>query len=182
MSAISSYSGSTDREQTLEHGARVVVHQQRPVARRLGALQLSVDGRLQIDHGARAREPLAVGGIEHRAAARRDDHAVERREVRDHFALALAEALLALFLEDVADVDAGALLDLGVAVEELLPEQGGEALADGGLARAHRADQVKVSFGHECAAAGVCRKRLSKQKGRRNGRPRLLEKRRDVSR
>ena len=65
------------------------------------------------------REPLAVLGVAARAAAGGDDHVLELRERRDHFALALAEAGLAFLLEDVGDVDAGAPLDLDVAVVEV---------------------------------------------------------------
>ena len=101
---------------------------------------------LEVDDGAGLGEPLAVRGIEDHAAARGDDDAVERGEVGDHFALAFAKARFALFFEDVADVDARALLDLGVAVEELLAEQRSEPPADGGLSGAHGTDQVDVTL------------------------------------
>ena len=56
----------------------------------------------------------------------------------------LAKAGLAFFLENIRNVDPGAMLDLGVAVIELQMQQLGELLADGGLARAHRADEEDV--------------------------------------
>ena len=62
-----------------------------------------------------------------------------------------AKPRFALFLEDVADVDAGALLDLGVAIEELLAEQGREPPPDGGLSGAHGPDEIDVTLAeHGC--------------------------------
>src|SRR5581483_1708569 len=56
----------------------------------------------------------------------------------DHLRFPLAEAGLAFLLEDVRDVDAAAGFDLVIAVDEAHAALIGEALADGGLARAHR--------------------------------------------
>ena len=111
-------------------------------------------------------------GIEHRAAAGRDDDAVERAERRDHVALALAKARLAFFLEDVWNVHAAAALDLGVAVEELLVEQRREPLADRGLARAHGSDQVDVrALGRHGRQSSGCRSRA--RSGPKKRRPAL---------
>ena len=87
-----------------------------------------------------------LAGVEDHAAARGHDDAVERRELGDDLALALTKPGFAFLLEDVADVDAGALLDLGVAVDERLAEQRGEPPADGGLSRPHRPDQIDVTL------------------------------------
>ena len=71
-----------DDHHALEHGARIVVHQERP---RLGGLRAAderIDRRLEIDDHAGLGEPLAVRRVEDHAAARRHDDAVERRERR----------------------------------------------------------------------------------------------------
>ena len=68
-----------------------------------------------------------------------------------HLTFAYAKPRFALFFEDVADVDAGAFLDLGVAIEELLAEQGREPPPDGGLAGAHGPDEIDVTLAeHGC--------------------------------
>src|SRR5690606_17483999 len=135
------------RGEPLEHGARVGGLEQRPVAVHARALQLLVDGGLEIDHDAGAREPAARTGVEHRAAARRDDDARMLRELGKAFTLALAEFGLAFLLEDERYIDAGAPLDLGVAVVKPASEDLRELAADRGLARAHRPDQVDVVGG-----------------------------------
>src|SRR5690606_32347055 len=66
-------------------------------------------------------------------------------ELGEAVPLSLAETLLAFLLEDERDVDAGAPLDLGVAVEKAQTERLRELAADGRLARAHRADQVDIA-------------------------------------
>ena len=60
---------------------------------------------------------------------------------RDDRDLAGAEIGLAMQLEDVLDRHPRGLLDLLVAVDEVAVEPVGEAAADGGLARAHHADE-----------------------------------------
>ena len=80
-------------------------------------------------------------GVLHGAAAGREHDARHLRQLVDHVPLPGAEAGLSLALEDVGDVHAGAAFDDLVAVEELELQFLGELAADGGLARAHRADQ-----------------------------------------
>ena len=120
-SARTTAAGSTIRRSSTARGSSFI-SSGRVFAAFVRRTSVSIVG-LEVDDGARLGEPLAVGGIEDDAAARGDDDAVERREVGDDLALALAKPRFALLLEDVADVDAGAFLDLGVAVEELLAEQ-----------------------------------------------------------
>src|SRR5690606_23381773 len=134
--------------------------------------QLIVDRGLQVDDRAGAREAPAGGRIEHRAPAGRDDDASVGRQLGEALALALAEAGLAFLLEDERDVDPGAPLDLRVAVVEAASEGLRELAADGGLAGAHRPDQVEVVAGIQgCARLRRRAHRLSKREGRRNGRP-----------
>src|SRR6185437_8688432 len=57
------------------------------------------------------------------------------------FALALPETCLALFIEDIGDVDAGTALDLSVAVAKRHAQQARQVLAHGTLAGAHGSDQ-----------------------------------------
>src|SRR5688572_5023069 len=102
------------------------------------ALELLLDRGVQEDDRAARGEPLAVLGQEHRPAAGREDDARGRGQRVDHFALADAETLLALALENVGNVDARARLDLGIAVCERQPEPPGQGTPDRGLAGAHR--------------------------------------------
>ena len=75
----------------LEHGPRVVPQQQGPRLRGFRAAHEGVDRGLEIDDDAGLGEPLAVGRVQDRAAACGQDDAVERREVGDDVALALAK-------------------------------------------------------------------------------------------
>ena len=97
---------------------------------------------------AALREPLAILGQQHRAAAGRED---DCRRLAESVSITsrsrIAKARLALVLENVGDIDAGARLDFGVAVDERQSEQPGQCPPDGGLARAHRADQEHVALG-----------------------------------
>ncbi len=86
-------------------------------------------------------QPLAILRQQDRPAAGREHDSLAAREFIDHVALADPESGLALALEDVGDVDAGACLDLGVAVREWKAEPLCELPADRGLARTHRPHQ-----------------------------------------
>src|SRR5687768_9020938 len=130
----------------LEPGAPVGTCQQRPVSALARALELLLDRRVQEDDRAARGEPLAVLGQEHGPAASRKDDAGGRGQRVDHVALADAETLLALALENVGDVDARARLDLGIAIGEWQPEPPGQGTADRGLARAHRANQEDAAL------------------------------------
>src|SRR5690606_95801 len=104
--------------EALEHGAGVRRLQQRPIACGARSPQLLVDGRRQIDDGSGLRPARAVRRVRDGAAAGRDEAAALGGELGEAFPLPLAKAPLALLLEDERDIDAGAPLDLGVAVEE----------------------------------------------------------------
>ena len=61
--------------------------------------------------------------------------------------LALAEAGLALLLEDIGDIDARSAFSISASLStKRHAQQPGQVLAHGGLAGAHRADQVEVGF------------------------------------
>src|SRR5690606_32686276 len=79
--------------------------------------------------------------------AGRDDDAALGGELGEAFPFPLAKAPLALLLEDERDINAGAPLDLGVAVEEAEAQRLRELAADSRLAGAHRADQIDVGAG-----------------------------------
>src|SRR4029077_20049933 len=72
--------------------------------------------------------------------------ALECRECLDRFALALAKARLAFLLEDEWDVDPGPPLDFAVAVVEGQMQRACEMAPDGGLARAHGADEKHAAL------------------------------------
>ena len=94
----------------------------------------------------RAASRSRFSAQEHRAAAGREHDARGRGQLVDHVALADAEALFALALEDVGDVDARARLDLGIAVGERQPEPAGELPANRRLAGTHRADEEDTTL------------------------------------
>ena len=93
------------------------------------ALELLADGGLEIDHGAALGEHAPVIGLDDRAAAGGDHDASQAREPLDGLLFAQPEARLALFLENEGDVDAGAGLDIGVAVVEGESQQAREMAA-----------------------------------------------------
>src|SRR5262245_56335063 len=102
----------------------------------LGALELLAYAGLEIDDMAAVGQALAILRHQHGPAAGRDDHVVQLGQRVDDLALALAKARLAFLLEDVRDVDPGALLDLDVAVVESQTQLTCQLLAYGGLAGA----------------------------------------------
>ncbi len=129
-----------------------------------GALELLVDGGVEEhDHAARG-QPFPVLGQQDRAATGRQHDAITPGQLIDHVAFANPESGLTLALENVGDVDAGARLDLAVAVRERQAKPLCELPADRGLARTHRPDQKDAPNQSRCT--------LSRSSGRkRHGRP-----------
>ena len=84
--------------------------------------------------------------------------------------LKLAEVGFAVGGEDGGDGEAGAGLDVGVEVEELPAEAGGEQAADGGFAGAHEAgeDEAAKVGGRDGGGGGL--RGLVSRRGRRLGR------------
>ena len=131
MSSVSLVSGST----SCSSG---------PVAALAHALCLLLERRLEVDHETPLVKHGAILRQQNGAAAGGEHDGTLARDVLDDFALALAKAVLAFAGKDVRDIDAGARLDLRIAVAKRRAQQPREMFADGGLARAHRADQEDV--------------------------------------
>ena len=86
-------------------------------------------------------------------------------------ALALAEARLALLLEDERNVDPGTPLDLRVAVMEGQPQSARQMAADGRLAGAHGADEKYTGLVEHGSAQDTHAGRIPKRSGRLCRRP-----------
>ena len=79
--------------------------------------------RLQVHHGAVAAQRLSVFRQQYGAAARRQNDAVPRDEIGDDLPLTGAEPGLAFLVENQRNVDTGALLDLGIRIDERQTER-----------------------------------------------------------
>ncbi len=131
-----------------ERALRIDIVEQRTMARMTGAGDLLVQGGLQIHHRAAFGQQAPVLRIEHRAAAGREHDPVEQRQPLDRLLFAGTESGLAFLFEDERDVDAGPVLDVGIAVMERKVQQPRELAPDGALSRAHRTDQIDVLLGN----------------------------------
>ena len=89
----------------------------------------------------------------------RDDAAPGAEQAEDRLLLALAEARLALALEDLGDRPAGGGLDLGVGVAGLEPEPLRDDLRRGALARRHEAGEDDRGPGGAPGATSAIRSR-----------------------
>ena len=80
-----------------------------------------------------------------RPAARGDnDRAVLARQTHEHGGFHLTETVFAILREDVCDVFAGVLLDLGVRVDITRAETLRERMADRTLTRTHKPNQDDI--------------------------------------
>ncbi len=144
-------------QQRLDPLPRVLAREQRSIAIVARAQPEVVRLRLQIDREPAFLQPRARQRRQHGAAAGREhDAVVAARQLVDDLLLAATESRLAFDLEDGGDRDAGAGLDLVVAVDEVASEARGEQPADGALAGAHHPDDEEVVVrGHR---AILCRR------------------------
>ncbi len=110
------------------------------------ALQLLRDRCMEVDNHSRALQQLPVLWQQDAAATRGHHQWFALAELGKGFTLTLPEAALALLLEDVRNIDAGVAFDFGIAVCERRADQSCEHPAHGGLAGAHRTDEVDVSL------------------------------------
>jgi hypothetical protein len=108
------------------------------------ARELLLHGGLKIDHGAHGAQQAAVLLAQHRAAAGGDHRAPAGGEIADRRCFTIAEAFLALDVEDPRDARARALLDQRIGVLEDHAELVGERATDGALAGPHGADEHHV--------------------------------------
>lgn len=99
---------------------------------------------MQVDDHAASGEILAVFGVQHGAAAGREDDPLLGDQFLDDLTLAGAKAGFAFELEDGGDVDTRSALDLVVAVLEGIGQRLGQLASDGTLAGAHRADDEDI--------------------------------------
>jgi len=83
----------------------------------------------------------AVGELLGCAAAQREDSVVAGEGGGEGGGLKAAETSLAVALEELGDGGSGAVLQVGVDVEEGPADACGEDAADGGLARSHEAGE-----------------------------------------
>ncbi len=129
IAAISRYSGSRTRQLARARRARSPPCSSGRCAAAAGALELLLDGGVQVDdEAARSRAARGSPAVEHRAAAGGQHDAGGRVRSAITSRSRLRKPLLAFLLEDEGDVDAGARLDLVVAVDELHAERAGQAL------------------------------------------------------
>ena len=85
--------------------------------------------------------------VQHGPATQREDALVLRERLRDRGGLEGSEVLLTGLHEDVGDGAALGRLDVGVGVADREPPRVGQQRSDGGLARAHRADEHDLGAG-----------------------------------
>src|SRR3569832_1134336 len=109
-----------------------------------GAGEELVDGRVEIDHETTRVQVRAILRVQHHATAGGKHDVFTLRQVVDDLFFALAKTRLALDVEDLWIVRAGARLDFMIAVDELAAERFRELPTDGRLARAHKADEEEV--------------------------------------
>ena len=98
----------------------------------------SARSQMEMPRSRDARPGLRIH--EGAAAGRQHMHGIVEQP-QDHPPLALAEALLAMALEDLGDGAAGRRLDLLVGIDEAKLQPLRQALADAGLAHAHQPDE-----------------------------------------
>ncbi len=120
-------------------GARVA-QQQRPVAVEADPRRRVLDADVEEDDGAPG-QPLPRPGVEHCPAADRQDPVVLLQCDGDGGALELAEVLLAVLDEEVADAAASDGFDVGIGVPRGDADPRRERGGGGGLARPRRSDQ-----------------------------------------
>jgi hypothetical protein len=99
---------------------------------------------MQVDNETACAEVLAVSRVHDDTAAGRQHDPVPLRQVVDDLCLAFPESVFAFLFKNERDVDAGARLDLFVAVDEVQVQKAGELSPDRRLAGAHRAYQEHV--------------------------------------
>jgi hypothetical protein len=112
---------------------------------------------VQVDDEAALGSSAAVLLAHHHAAAGGQHRVIELRHLVDDLLLAVAEALLALDVEDPGDIGAGARSISVVAVGEAELQGAREELADGGLAGPHGADEKDAAVLRHSARAGLSR-------------------------
>jgi len=96
------------------------------------------------DHTPRTQS-LAVFFEQHCPTARRQHDAITSNQLCDQLAFTGPKTLLAFFLENEGDIDAGALLEFEVRVDERQLQRPRELLAHRRFSRAHWPDQNDVS-------------------------------------
>ena len=137
--------GFARRAEAVERADRVT-REQRSALPRADAVREHGYRRLQPDDGAGRAQPAAVLGVDHGAAAARDDEGFRRRaHVRDGLALELAEGGFAVLGEELGERHAGQRDDEVVGVDERPPEPLRAPAADRRLAHTHQADEDEMA-------------------------------------
>lgn len=120
------------------------VGEQRTVLALAHSDKLLCDRGFEIDdHAPRAQGPT-VFFEQDCPTTRRQHDAITPRQLRDQLAFARPKTRLALFLEDERYVDAGALLEFDVGIDERQLQGPRQLLAHRRFSRAHRPDQDDV--------------------------------------
>ena len=114
-------------EQRLERRATIAIQEQRAFAALLGARDLLVDARVEINHETATDELVAVFRIDHCPTARREYDPVYFGQVVERGRFSFAKSGLSLFLEYERNVDARARFDFIVTVLERQVERAREA-------------------------------------------------------
>ena len=83
--------------------------------------------------------------FQYRAAASGYQHPGSSGKFLEQSGFPCPEAFLTFDIKDQVDAGAGSALDLLITVDEFQPENVGHALAQGGLARTHWANQVEIA-------------------------------------
>ena len=111
-------------------------------------------GRVEEDggRGGGLLQQQAIGEDLGGASAKGEDDAAAAERGGEGLGLKLAEAGLAVGGKDGGDGEADARLDVGVEVEEVPAEAGGQQTADGGLAGTHEAGEDEAA---EVAGVGA---------------------------
>ncbi len=97
---------------------------------------------------ARCADKRACLRVHEGATARGEHDAPAGEQALDHPLFPGAEMCLAMGLEDFGDAHASGALDFVVGIEEGQAKLGGDTLADGGFAGAHKADQHDAALLH----------------------------------
>jgi hypothetical protein len=140
--------------EAIEQFDRIPVLEQGPVISSGHTLGQRLDIGVE-PHGDAAFEDQGPGPlVDERTAAGRDNLKRTIDQSGDNAALAVAEAALAMAVENLGNGTAGSLFDLVVGIDEREPEALREPTSDGRFSSPHQADQDYASIGASIGPMG----------------------------
>jgi hypothetical protein len=133
------------RQQALNLGAGIVHIKQRAILCITHAPQDLLGRSVQADHEAVIQHQGAVLGIDHGPAAGSDHQPFLRTQFLTKGRFHRPKGRLAILVEDAWDWFAGPRFDLGVHIDKGLLQSPRHLAPDGGLARAHKTGDKKIT-------------------------------------